>query len=61
MLNLKIFQGILSHLYGNYKQDIEGECGPNIGKQLFLKKQILGDKNLHLSQYNSAKYELFVL
>ena len=61
MLNLKIFQGILSHLHGNYKQDIEGECGPNIGKQLFLKKQILGDKNLHLSQYNSAKYELFVL
>ena len=61
MLNLKIFQGILSHLHRNYKQDIEGECGPNIGKQLFLKKQILGDKNLHLSQYNSAKYELFVL
>ena len=32
MLNLKIFQEILSLLYGNYKQDIEDEFDPNLGK-----------------------------
>ena len=34
-LNPKIFQGILSHLHGNHKQDIEDKCDPNICKAVF--------------------------
>ena len=35
MLHEKIFQEILSHLHGNYKQGIEYECGPSIGNSFF--------------------------
>ena len=46
MLKLKIFQGLLSHLHGNwnYKQDTKDE-----GNQLSLKKKILAGESLHTS------------
>ena len=58
-LNTKIFQGILSHLYGNYKQDIEGEWDPNTGESAFFEK-ILADENLHTSWFNSSIYKFAV-
>ena len=53
-LNLKIFQGILSHLHQNHKHDIEDVFG-------FLEKKIAVGKNLFTSLCSSRKYEFVIL
>ena len=58
-LNLKIFQRILFHLHGNHKQDIKGECDPNI--QIGLFKKMLVCENFLKSTFNSAKSKFVVL
>ena len=41
MFHLKIFEEVLSHLHGNYKQDIQDEGDPNFREIDHLKRNIL--------------------
>ena len=59
--DLKIFGNVLSHLHVNYKQDIEDEGDPNLGKSIHLKKSWQVEiwtevnvipLNINLSHYN---------
>ena len=60
LINLKIFEDVLSHLHGNYKQDNLGWRRSKF-REISHLKSILEGWNLHTSECNSTKYKFVTL